>query len=347
MRFPSDFPPLTIARLTALAVVATVLQTPSQTHAQTAIKKPPSPNTAPAATPKRPAVPPTDVVNSEVPKKQPADRLDGPPFVTAKTWAIADGRTGEVLWGHDQAKPVDIASTTKIMTAFVILRRAVTEPAILDETVTFTHRADQTIGSTAGVTEDEQLPVRDLLYGLRLPSGNDAAVAFAEHFGKRMKPGNEASPGEDPLPRFITEMNRVAGELGLRETHFVNPNGLPAPGHQSSARDLARLAQQALALPAFARYVATRTYGCTILGPDGQRRQLVWTNTNRLLDIDGYDGVKTGTTRAAGECLVASGRRNGDHVIVVILGASSTEARYADARNLFRYAWLKRGQRPD
>ena len=294
-----------------------------------------------------PQVPAPEVVNAEVTKKQPADPLVGPPFVTAKAWAIADGRTGEVLRGYNESKPVDIASTTKIMTAFVILRLATSEPAILDETVTFSPRADNTIGSSSEVHEGEKLPVRELLYGLLLPSGNDAAVAFAEHFGGRIKSAAGASTGDDPLPRFIGEMNHVAAELGLRETHFANPNGLSAPGHHSSARDLARLAYSALALPMFARYVSTVKHGCTLMGPDGQRRNVVWINTNRLLATEGYDGVKTGTTRAAGECLVASGRRKGDHVIVVILGASSTDARYADARNLFRYAWLMRGQRPD
>ena len=88
-------------------------------------------------------------------------------------------------------------------------------------------------------------------------------------------------------------------------------------------------------------------HGSAVHGPNGSKRNVVWTNTNRLLDTEGYDGVKTGTTRAAGECLVASGRRNGDHLIVVVLGASSTEARYADARNLFRYAWLMRAKRPN
>jgi D-alanyl-D-alanine carboxypeptidase (penicillin-binding protein 5/6) len=293
-----------------------------------------------------PAVPAPEVVNAQVVQKRPADPLDGPPFVTARTWAIADGKTGEILWGHDEAKPVDIASTTKIATALVIVRLAAKDPAVLKETVTFSERADQTTGSTSGVRAGEHLSVRELLYGLLLPSGNDAAVALAEHFGGRMKPLGHA-PGEtDPLPRFIAEMNRLAVGLGLRETNFINPNGLPALRHQSSARDLAKLARIALAEPIFAQTVSTPKHGCTLVDAKGQRRNVLWTNTNRLLDTEGYDGVKTGTTRAAGECLVASGRRGGDHLIVVILGASSTEARYADARNLFRWAWLSRGHRP-
>jgi D-alanyl-D-alanine carboxypeptidase (penicillin-binding protein 5/6) len=320
---------------------------PGEAAAQVAETKARLEKAASKATTPATGVPAPDVVNREVPKKRPADTLDGPPFVTAKTWAIADGRTGAVLWGHDETKRVDIASTTKIMTAFIVLRLAANEPGVLDETVTFSRDADTTIGSTSGVQEGEKLPVRELLYGLLLPSGNDAAVAFAEHFGARMKPAAEPSAGADPLPQFIAEMNRTASELGLRETHFVNPNGLTAPGHQSSARDLAKLTHHALALPSFARYVSTVKRGATVELPDGRKRNLLWTNTNRLLDTEGYDGVKTGTTRAAGECLVASGRRNGDHVIVVVLGASSTDARYADARNLFRYAWLMRGKRAD
>jgi D-alanyl-D-alanine carboxypeptidase (penicillin-binding protein 5/6) len=132
----------------------------------------------------------------------------------------------------------------------------------------------------------------------------------------------------------------------LRETHYANPNGLPAPGHHSSARDLAKLTRHALAEPAFATVVATVKHGCTLLDAKGQRRNVVWTNTNHLLESEGYDGVKTGTTSSAGNCLVASGRRGSDHLIVVVLGATSSDGRYTDARNLFRWAWLMRGHRP-
>ena len=292
------------------------------------------------------ASPAPAIANAQVPPKKPADSLDGPPFVTARSWAIADGRSGAILWGHDEAKIVDIASTTKIMTAFVVLRMAAKEPALLAEMVTFTKRADDTTGSSSNVKVGERLPVRELLYGLLLPSGNDAAVAIAEHFGGRLKPPDDAPGTTDSFLRFIAEMNRTAVELGLKETHFVNPNGLPADGHHSSARDLAMLSHRALALPTFAAYVSTPRYVCSVVDGHGQRRDAVWNNTNHLLETEGYDGVKTGTTRAAGECLVASGRRGGDHLIVVILGASSTEARYADARNLFRFGWLMRGHRP-
>ena len=142
-------------------------------------------------------------------------------------------------------------------------------------------------------------------------------------------------------------MNRNAAKFGLAETHFANPHGLPAEGHRSSARDLARLTALALAEPEFAARVSTQKRGCTLVGPDGKTRDVVWTNTNRLLDIEGYEGVKTGTTNGAGACLIASGRRGPDHLIVVILGSGTSDARYADARNLFRWAWSRRGAKAE
>ena len=293
-----------------------------------------------------PPVPAPEVVNAEKKPRQPPNAPDGPPYTTVKAWAIADGRTGEVLWGHREKEPLEPASTTKVMTALVVVRLMAKDPKVGDEIVTFSRRADRTVGSSSEVREGERLPVRELLYGLLLPSGNDASVAFAEHFGGRLKPPADGTKKEDPFARFIAEMNRVAAELGLHETHFENPNGLPAPTHRSSARDLARLARHALAEPAFAAVVSTRKHGCTLVDGEGKRRNVVWTNTNHLLDTEGYDGVKTGTTQGAGTCLVASGRRGEDHLIVVVLGGSSSpDSRYPDARNLFRWAWQMRAPR--
>ncbi len=296
--------------------------------------------------PGEPPIPSPESVNARKPTRGPADSLDGPPFTTTRSWAIADGKTGETLWGQNENKPVEMASTTKMMTALIVVRLAKADPKVLDEILTFSDRADRTVGSTSGVKAGEQVPVRELLYGLLLPSGNDAAEAFAEHFNARLAPEKESgSTAAAPIAHFVAEMNREARDLGLRETHFVNPHGLPAPGHKSSARDLARLAQVALLDQTFARVVATPQRGVRLVGPDGSTRNVIWTNTNKLLETEGYDGVKTGTTSAAGACLVASGRRGGDHLIVVILGAQSSDGRYADARNLFRWAWQKRGHK--
>ena len=121
------------------------------------------------------------VVNAEKNKKSPPDSLDGPPFVTCKAWAIIDGASGEFLAGDHQDEKRDPASTTKMMTAYLVTSLAEKDPSVLQEIVTFSERADKTSGSTSDVKAGEKLPVGELLYGLMLPSGNDAAVAFAEH----------------------------------------------------------------------------------------------------------------------------------------------------------------------
>jgi D-alanyl-D-alanine carboxypeptidase (penicillin-binding protein 5/6) len=266
-------------------------------------------------------------INGEVLAKQSRDPLDGPPHVTCKAWAIADAKTGELIAGSHEGERLDIASTTKVMTAYVVCQLAEADAKVLDEIVTFSAAADKTVGSTADLREGEQITVRELLYGLLLPSGNDAATALAEHFGPRC--------GES----FIAEMNRQAEKLGMSETHYENPHGLTAKEHKSSARDQAKLARAALALPLIRQVTGTRQHGTKVTGPSGYERNVVWKNTNRLLATEGYLGLKTGTTDAAGACLIAAGERDGRELIVVVLGSTSSDARYVDARNLFRWAW--------
>lgn len=276
------------------------------------------------------------------PPKAKADALAGPPFVSAKAWVVADGKTGKVLWGGNEAEARPMASTTKIMTAWVVLKLAAADAKVLDETVTFSERADKTAGSTSDIKAGEKVPVRELLYGLLLPSGNDAAAALAEHFGGRFGEEKDGTAEE----RFVAEMNRRAKELGLKETAYKDPHGL-SKDNVTSARNLAALAKEAMADERFRTYVATRRHECAVVGPNGEKRTAVWTNTNRLLDVEGYEGVKTGTTTPAGNCLVASAARGEDRLIVVVLGATATDGRYVDARNLYRWAWLERGHKPE
>jgi D-alanyl-D-alanine carboxypeptidase (penicillin-binding protein 5/6) len=266
-----------------------------------------------------------------------------PPAVTAKAWAVADGATGKVLWGGHEADARPMASTTKIMNDWIVLRVADDDPKALDEVVTFSERAAKTKGSSAKLKAGERLPVRELLYGLLLPSGNDAAVALAEQFGPRFKSGDAET---DPLHLFVAEMNRRAKALGLKETTYQDPNGLSS-NNKSSPRDLAALAARALQSERFRGYVRTRSHKCDVTEADGTTRPVTWTNTNKLLGTDGFDGVKTGTTTPAGACLVASGHRGADRLIVVILGAAKSEDRYADARALFDWAWQKRGHKAE
>jgi D-alanyl-D-alanine carboxypeptidase (penicillin-binding protein 5/6) len=125
----------------------------------------------------------------------------------------------------------------------------------------------------------------------------------------------------------------------MNSTRFNNPHGLPSAGHQTTARDLATLAFTAFKQPLFRKIVSTPQYGTTVSSVTGYQRNIVWKSTNQLLRIEGYDGIKTGTTGAAGACLVSTGERGGRRLIVAVLGSTSTESRYIDTRNLFRWAW--------
>jgi len=286
---------------------------------------------------------PAEINAKELPK-EPRESLTGPPLVTCKGWIVADAKTGKTLFGSKETEKLDFASTTKMMTAYIVCELAKADPKLLAEEITFSESADKTGGSTSDVHAGERLTVGELLYGLLLPSGNDAATMFAEHFGPRLQePGaRNQEPGtrnQGPGASFIAEMNRRAAQLGMENTHYENPHGLPARGHQSTCRDLATLAQAALANPIFKQYVNTRQHGSKVIGKGGYERNIVWKNTNQLLGIEGYSGVKTGTTTAAGACLVAFGERDGRELIVVVLGSTSGDARYTDARNLFRWAW--------
>jgi len=226
---------------------------------------------------------------------------------------------------------------TKIMTALVVLELAAADNGILAEVVAVSTRAGTETGSSAQLRPGDRATVRELLSGLLLPSGNDAAVALAEHVGQRL------SGVGDPVERFVSAMNARAKDLGLDATTYANPHGLTAEGSGSTPREIAMLARAALAHELFRDIVATRRRTVVLENVDGYSREVVWTNTNKLLDIEGYDGIKTGTTTPAGCCLASCGERGGRRLIVVVLGSTSSEGRYTDSRNLFRHAWQTLG----
>jgi len=273
-----------------------------------------------------------------------SETLTGPPVVTAKSWSVVDAKTGSSFAGLEADVKRDMASTTKVMTALIVIDMIEKDATILDETVTFSRRAAKTEGSAAKIAEKEKILVRHLLYGLMLPSGNDAAAALAEHFGARTEAAKLAPKETDPYALFIVEMNRRAAELGLTKTTFANPHGLTNPTHKSTTNELAKLALVALKKPLFRTVVGAKQYSGPVTTADGKSRTATWTNTNQLLAMTEYYGMKTGTTSAAGSCLIAGGVKEGDDLIVVLLGSSSNEARYADARNLFRWAWNERAK---
>lgn len=224
-----------------------------------------------------------------------------PPPLTCRCQAavVMVARTGQVLGGVHAYRQMDPASITKMMTAYLVIRAG-----HLNRPVRISVRAADTPGSRMRLHAGQVYTRLDLLRGLLLRSGNDAAVALAQS-----EPGGLAS--------FVARMNRTARALGAYNTHFVNPNGLTAPGHYSSAYDLALIARAALALPLFQHLVSTRQDWIEEL-TGHQTRTL--TNTNQLLEaFPGADGIKTGTTEAAGRCLAASATRGGLQLIVVIL----------------------------
>ena len=278
-----------------------------------------------------------------------AEDLDGPPIVTARSWLIASADRGEVLASHLPDEPSKAASTTKMMCAFVVLKLAETHPAVLDEWITISELADSTAGSTADLQAGEQVQVRDGLYALLLPSGNDMGNAFAEHFHPRLLPPGEETPTDAQTDasstrrNFVAEMNRTARQLGMTNTVYriSYGDGGTSEDRTTTARDLLTLARAAREIPLFREVVACPKKIARIRLPDGSEREAVWQNTNLLLELGGYDGIKTGTTPSAGRCLVASGTHAGHSLIVITLGSTSDEGRFADSRNLFRWAWQR------
>ncbi len=286
-----------------------------------------------------------EIVNKESLPQTPADSITGPPFVTANAWAIGEAKTGRILWQEKGDERRDFASTTKTMTAWLILREAEKEPQLLDETISISSAADRTGGSTSGLKTGERISVRDLIYGLMLPSGNDAAVALAEFAGPRFAAEKGSPEAQKPVARFVAEMNRTADQLGMKQTHYSNPHGLPDKSHLSTAVDQVLLTAKVMQDARFRDYVQTRQHAVRVQGPGGTTRTVVWKNGNELLKIAGYSGVKTGTTDAAGSCLISVGNHQEDELIVVVLGSSSNESRYVDTRNLFRWSWQQRGHK--
>lgn len=232
------------------------------------------------------------------------------PDVSAAAYVVMDADRGDILASGNENTPMLIASTTKIMTALVVIERC-----DLDEVVTVDPEWTGIEGSSMYLAPGQVLTVRELLYGLMLASGNDAAVALA-----CVAAGSVAD--------FAALMNERAAALGCVNTHFVNPNGLDADGHCSCARDLAVITREAIKSEEFRRIVssAEKTVG-----------ESTYTNHNRLLtECEGVFGVKTGYTEAAGRSLVTACERDGVTLICVTL---SDPDDWADHRALYDWAY--------
>jgi D-alanyl-D-alanine carboxypeptidase (penicillin-binding protein 5/6) len=248
------------------------------------------------------------------PATPPADEA---PSLDARAWVLIDARDGEVLASDDASVRMPIASTTKLMTAYVALKELP-----LRKVVRAADYGDGYEESLLGLRPGQRINVRDLLYGLILRSGNDAAYDLA-----LAAAGSEA--------RFVRQMNLRAAALGLSDTHYANPIGLDEAGNYSSAYDLTVLGRRLLQIPVFARIAATRR---TVLRSLRPRRRIV-TRNDLLLQEPWATGIKTGFTSEAGYVLVGAGQRNGTELISAVLGTPSEEARNAESERLLEYGF--------
>jgi serine-type D-Ala-D-Ala carboxypeptidase (penicillin-binding protein 5/6) len=253
-------------------------------------------------------------------------RASGLPVVTAPEAIVMDGWTGAVLYAKSANVMRAPASTVKIMTALVILRHQVP----MSRVVTVGATAVSYGGSSAGLYAGERMTVWNLLHGMLLPSGNDAAIALSQTLA--------ATPQQ-----FAPLMNAQAVRLHLWHTHYLSPNGFDLPGQVTTARDLANLTRAAMESPAFSAIVDTRTW--TARAADG-RGFHIWQSLNKLLWTSKIvDGVKTGTTPAAGACLVSSARKGGRWIIAVNMGSTSA-GRFSDGAALLNYGFEVDGGSP-
>ncbi len=261
------------------------------------------------------------------------------PQPLAQAALLMDSDTGQILYQKNIDRKMYPASTTKIMTTLLAL-----ENSSLDNPVTVSRRAAEIGGSRIGLQPDEQVLMKNLLYILMLSSANDAAIAIAEHVGGSVE-------------NFAEMMNNRAKELGARNTHFVNPHGMPDKNHYTTARDLALISQKAMQNITFRRIVSTLTYKVerkknmskellsqvekleSIYGPV----QEDFYNHNKLLgngnySYSGANGIKTGYTVDAGQCIVASAKREDREMIAVVLNTQGVNL-WTDAAMLMDYGF--------
>ncbi len=254
-------------------------------------------------------------VNAEIVSSDTCRKQIKTPDTNSRACVVIDRNTSTILYGKNENQKRKMASTTKIMTATIII-----ENCNLDETIEISKKAAGTGGSRLGLKTGDKITIKDLLYGLMLRSGNDTAVALAEYAG-------------GSIEGFAELMNKKASELGLRSTHFETPHGLDSDEHCTTAYELAILSNYALNNTIFSQIVGTKEYTITI---NGTPKQI--SNTNELLgNLNGVYGIKTGFTNGANRCLVTSCKRNDMDIICVVLGADTKKFRTQDSIKLINY----------
>ena len=248
-----------------------------------------------------------------------------PPTIAAKSWLLLDATSGQIIASQDPNARIEPASLTKIMTAYLTFAAIKDKKLDLNQMINVSTHAWKVDSSSSKMFIDPATPVKvnDLLYGLMVQSGNDAAVALAEAVA-----GDESA--------FVVLMNREAQRMGLTSTHFANPHGLPSPDNYSTAQDLSVLAKRViLDYPEFYKIDSVKSF---------TYNKITQPNRNRLLWLDPtVDGMKTGHTEAAGFCMIASAHRpNGAaerRLISVVLGTSSDSARTQESQKLLNWGF--------
>ena len=242
-----------------------------------------------------------------------------PPQTAASSWLLADFESGWIIAAVNPEARIEPASLTKLMTGYLVFDALESGNLALDDPVYVSKKAWQTGGSKMFIRVDTSVSVEELLRGLIIQSGNDAAVALAEHLG-----GSEAG--------FAAQMNQTAAQLGMRATHFVNSSGLPHPQHYSSALDMSILTRALIRrFPDHYRLYSEREY--TYNGITQQNRNLL------LARDPSVDGIKTGYTRKAGYCLIGTAKRDGMRLIATVIGSKSAKTRADQVHALLQYGY--------
>lgn len=263
-----------------------------------------------------------DDINEEISHSFPSlievsSNINNEPTINSRSAIVYDRISGSIIFGKNENQKRKMASTTKIMTAIIVLERC-----NLDDIVTVSSKAAGTGGSRLGLHTNDKVSVRDLLYGLLLCSGNDAAVALAEYVG-------------GDISGFANLMNKKSNSLKLTSTHFITPHGLDNDNHYTTAYELAIITNYALKNESFYNFVSTKNYTVTI---NGNPKTL--SNTNELLgNLNGVYGVKTGFTNGANRCLVTAVKRDNMDLICIVLGADTKKDRTKDSIQLIEYAF--------
>ena len=250
-----------------------------------------------------------------------------PPEIAARNYMLVDMTAGQVLAAKDIDAQIEPASLTKLMTAYVVFDALRAKKITLEQTLPVSVKAWKMPGSRMFIDPKMQVKVNDLISGMIIQSGNDASMALAEGVG-----GTEEN--------FVRLMNEQAKALGMTKTGYANPEGLTAPGHQTTARDLATLAQRLMKdFPEYMHYYSTKNYRYP-----GTPESNSYNRNSLLFRDPTVDGLKTGHTNAAGYCLVATSKRDFPNVgqrrlISIVLGASSESARANESQKLLNWGY--------